>query len=215
MIDIFYDVNSEARVDSAGGNSIADLKLKYQATPTWRVNFLKVDKAAGTATPLDVSAAVAWSAAVDDDFNHTSEPMCRTLDADIDASQAADGIISVPLDANTSTFEAAIASNEKKRDVFFELRGFDAESQEIFSALIKIVAVNTIDPLGGDPPDPVGNFYTKFEVDAIAAGKAGIAGAVDIEITDASSGVILKDRTTSTRYRIFFDNGILSYESIA
>lgn len=215
MIDIYYDVNSEARIDSAGGNSITDLRLKYQSTPTWRIYFKKVDKGAGTIEALDVSGAVAWSAAVDDDFDHASEPMCRTLTAAIDATQAALGIIDVPLDANTETFETAIGSTDKKREVYFELRGFDSSGEEIFSALIKIVAVNTVDPLGGDPPAPVGNYYTKTQVDAIAAGKADKIGADDIEITDATKGYILKDRTTSTRYRLFMENGVLGYESIA
>jgi hypothetical protein len=49
--------------------------------PTWRIFFKNVDSAAGTITAVDVSDAVAWKAAVDDDFDHASEVMCRTLTA--------------------------------------------------------------------------------------------------------------------------------------
>jgi len=215
MIDIYYDVNSESRVDSSGGNSITDLKLKYQSHPTWRIYFKKVDKGAGTITALDVSGAVAWKAAVDDDFDSDSEPMCRTLNENIDASQAALGIIDVPLDADTSTFALAIGTADKKREIYFELRGLDVSGEEIHSALIKIIALNIVDPNTGDPPDPPSDYYTKTQVDAIDAGKADLVGTDDIEITDAAKGYILKDRTTAARYRLFFDNGILSYESIA
>jgi len=214
MIDIYYDVNSDRRIDSSGGNAISDLKLKYQSHPTWRVYFKKVDKAAATVTALDVSDAVAWKAAVDDDFDHTSDPMCRTQDADIDSSQASLGIIDVPLDADTSSFAAAIAALSLKRQVYFELRGFDSLGEEVHSARIEIVALNIVDPNTGDPPDPVSDYYTKVQVDALLTAKAAKVGADDIEITDADAGVILKDRTTATRYRIFMDNGVLSYESI-
>jgi len=36
----------------------------------------------------------------------------------------------------------------------------------------------------------------------------------DIEITDNSKGVILKDRTTGTRYRLYVDNGTLGIEAV-
>lgn len=215
MIDIYYDINTDKQIDSAGGNSFSSPNLKYQSHPTWRVYFKKVDKAANTVTAVDVSTAVAWKAAIDDDFDHASEPMCRTLNENIDSSQAALGIIDVLLDADTSPFATAIAALEKKRQVFFELRGFDITAEEVHSVRIEIVALNIVDPNTGDPPDPPSDYYTKTQVDAIAAGKADKIGAVDIEITDATKGYILKDRTTSTRYRLFMDNGVLGYESIA
>lgn len=201
MIDIYFDVNTEKRVDSSGGNSISDLNLKYQSHPTWRVYFKKVDKAAATVTAVDLSAAVAWKAAVDDDFDHTSEPMCRTLDADIDSSQAAAGIIDVPLDADTSTFAASIGTKANLRQVYFELRGFDSSGEEVHSARIEIVALNIVDPNTGDPPDPISDYYTKVQDDALLAGKADKVGADDIEITDATKGVILRD-SNGVRYRL-------------
>ena len=215
MVNIYYNKNTDRQIDSSGGNSFSAPQLCYQDLPTWRIFFKNVDSAAGTITAVDVSDAVAWKAAVDDDFDHASEVMCRTLDANIDSSQSSLGIIDVLLDANTAPFETAIGTADKKSPVYFQLEGFNTAGKRIHNALIKITATNTVDPLGGDPPNPVGNYYTKTEVDAIAAGKADAIGTDDIEITDADKGYILKDRTTATRYRLFFDNGILSYESIA
>lgn len=43
---------------------------------------------------------------------------------------------------------------------------------------------------------------------------AGIVAVGDVELTDGNRGVIVKDRTTGTRYRIFMNSGVLSTEAV-
>lgn len=48
-----------------------------------------------------------------------------------------------------------------------------------------------------------------------ASSFAAASGTADIEITNSASGLILTDRTTSTRYRLLIDNGIWGIEPVA
>jgi len=157
---ILYDIAQGRRVTSNGVIDRTQLRLGYQSSPTWEIEFVTVEN--GVVTPVDVSGAVAWKAAVDSNFDHTSDPMCRTLDADIDKTEAGDGIIKPTLDANTDTFETAVGTKETIR-AWFELQGLDSEGAVIYEARFEIIASNAIDPAGGTPPDPVGNYYTKTE----------------------------------------------------
>ena len=68
-----------------------------------------------------------------------------------------------------------------------------------------------MDDDGDVSPAPADNYYTKTESDARFA---GLAGAVDIEITDADKGFIIKDRTTGTRYRLAMVNGEPGWEVV-
>ena len=181
MVNIYYNKNTDRQIDSSGGNSFSAPQLCYQDLPTWRIFFKNIDSAAGTITAVDVSDAVVWKAAVDDDFDHASEVMCRTLDANIDSSQSSLGIIDVLLDANTAPFETAIGTADKKSPVYFQLEGFNTAGKRIHNALIKITATNTVDPLGGDPPNPVGNYYTKTEINALLRAGYELQFSVDGE----------------------------------
>jgi hypothetical protein len=179
---ILYDVLQGRRVTAAATISREQIRLGYQSSPTWDIKFVSVDMDEGTVTDLDVSDAVAWKAAVDDDFDHDSDPMCRTLNVDIDSSLAADGIISPRLDAATATFLAAVGESETIR-AWFELQGLDGAGAVIYEARFEVVATNALDPSGGTPPDPVGDYYTKTETDVLLtayqpldAGLTSIAG---------------------------------------
>jgi hypothetical protein len=166
MIDIYYDVVLGQHVDAAGARQTTPPRIAYQSAPTIAVHFVTADPAAGTVTAVDVSAVTSWRAAVDDDFDPATEPMCRTLNADIDATDAATGLILVPLDAATATFLAAMGTEEILRQCWFELVGTNSANKRIFWALTNVYATGALDPAGGDPPDPVGNYWTKDEADA-------------------------------------------------
>ena len=168
---LIFDTITGEQVDSAGQRQTAPPKISYESAPTWAIQFVEADPAAGTVSPIDVSDAVAWRAALDKDWDHTTEPMCRTLDADIDASDAANGIISVPLDAFTETFLDALDGKGRLRDCPFELAGYDYEGRKTYSAIFLVEATGAVDPAGGEPPDPPGNYYTKTEADALLAAK--------------------------------------------
>lgn len=166
-VTLRYDTQTGQLVDEYGARYLRDVRIAYQEAPSWEIIFGVADPVAGTFTPSDVSDAVAWAAAIDDDWDHATTPMVRVLDASIDDSDAATGQIVVALDANTATFVAAVAGVPFLRTTFFELRGLDAGAALIHYARIQIVADNTLDPSGGTPPDPTGNYYTKTETDAL------------------------------------------------
>lgn len=68
---------------------------------------------------------------------------------------------------------------------------------------------NTTDDLLHEIWDGIGN-----GLDQTATGKVDKIGADDIEITDANKGLILVDRTTAIRYRLFVDDGVLGIEAV-
>jgi hypothetical protein len=208
-MELYYDTLTMSQVDSAGGRRFTPLKIAYESAPMWRVRFVEADSAAGTVTSVDVSDAVAWRAAIDKDFNADTDPMCRTLDENIDASQAADGIIDVLLDAFTAPFLAALGDQGRLRDCPFELCGYDYEGKKIYSALVFVEATGSVDPAGGEPPDPPGNYYTKTEINALFA---KLLGSLDIEIDDDGMGLILKDRYDGSRRRLYVASGTVETE---
>lgn len=143
--------------------------IRFATKPTWTIRFC--DVGADAVTALDVSDAVAWRAAVDCDHRIGTEPMCRTLNDDIDHSAAVSGEISIPLDANTETFLAAVDGKESLSS-WFELWGLDGNGEAIYYVKFPIWTGMTIDPVSGEiPPAPVGQWADKTYLEArLAAG---------------------------------------------
>lgn len=167
MLQLNYDIQTGKLVDSEGGRYTRDVRIAYQSRPSWEITFVQVDSAAGTMSAVDVSGAVAWASAVAKDWTHTADPMVRVLNADIDNTDAADGKIIVTLDADTATFQAAVSGQSYIRTPFFELRGLDSSSDLIHYAKFPVIADNILDPAGGTPLGPTGNYYTKTDTDAL------------------------------------------------
>ena len=57
----------------------------------------------------------------------------------------------------------------------------------------------------------IGSLYTKEEINNR---NVATTHTEDITFTVATKGVVLKDRTTATNYRLFVNNGVLSIEAI-
>ncbi len=168
---IIYDYEKDRRINPDGTEDNDKLFISYQDYAKWEVQFRTVTPspdADGTATlvPVDVSDATAWAAALDADWATATDPMCRTLNANIDSSAAANGNISVIMDGNTGPFLTALEAKEGK-DAWFNLRGLNAAAKAIHTARVDIYARNIVDPTGGAPPDPEGNFYDKTDIDAL------------------------------------------------
>lgn len=140
-------------------------------------------------------------------------PCVRVLDADIDDTDKATGVIVVTLDADTATFLNAL-DGEESVDGYFELAGLNSSARTVFYMRIPITLQNILDPNTGAPGAPVSNYHTKIELAALLFDKADKVGAADLEITDSAKGYILKDRTTGNRCRLFVDNGIIGIEEI-
>lgn len=171
-----WDFTNGVRCDSNGILVSKTPDIFYQQHPSWQVSFKT--NAVGTLSALDVSGATAWAAAIDTAYSNSGDPCCRTLNADIDSSGAASGNIVVSLDANTSSFLTAIATAIDGRVAgYFELRGLDGSGEMIYYAYFPVYLRNTLDPSGGTPPDPVGDYYNKAETDALVGAKLSDAAS--------------------------------------
>ena len=170
-MNLYYNTTAQCRVDENNTRIAAKPVIHYGACPTWTIHFFSGDPGQ-TPEAVDLSDIVSWRAAVDSDWNSSTEPMCRTLDADIDASQAADGIISVPVNANTQRYHTVV-NGKQSVPAWFELRGFDDQGNVSLVVLLNITCSNSIDPDGGAEPEPVDNdTATMTWVTAQLAGKA-------------------------------------------
>lgn len=178
----YYDFTNDNRCSAAGVDLTRSRPpLAYQDFASWLIRVR--DTSSGTPATVDLSAATAWRAAVSKGFARPSAPCCRTSAANVDASGAASGDIRVSLDSNTSSFFDALGSNESVT-AFFELAGLDASGRQIYYFRFPIELVNTLDPSGGDPPEPLGDYYSKTEVASLVAGlQAQIAAKLASTIT--------------------------------
>ena len=154
-MNLYYNTTAQCRVDENNTRIAAKPVIHYGACPIWELHFFSGDPSE-TPEIVDLSDIVAWRAAVDSDWNSTTEPMCRTLDEDIDASQAASGIISVPVNANTQRYHTVV-NGKQSVGAWFELRGFDDQGNVTLVVLLNITCSNSIDPTGGAEPEPVDN----------------------------------------------------------
>ena len=154
-MNLYYNTTAQCRVDENNTRIAAKPVIHYGACPTWDLHFFSGDPGE-TPEAVDLSDIVAWRAAVDSDWNSSTEPMCRTLDEDIDASQAEDGIISVPVNANTQSY-LTVVNGKQSVGAWFELRGFDDQGNVTLVVLLNITCSNSIDPDGGAEPEPVDN----------------------------------------------------------
>lgn len=202
---IYYDFNNQYAINDQGARITQNIaKIAYQEAPIFQVNVCTVSNS--TLTAVDLSSATSWASAVNYLFNDAStDPMCRSLNASIDSSLAYDGIVKVQLDANTSTFIAALVNNTShgintvNRDgtlpVFFELRGYNGSGNVIYYISFSILAQGVLDPAGGTPPDPIGNWYTKAEVDGIVNGI--VNGKIDEPVSSTYGDIIAKGTSTA------------------
>lgn len=125
-----------------------------------------------------LSAAYTYQAAVDDDFDHASVVMCKTLNADINVPSdwgsiaPAAGRFAIRLDADTATFDTALGTEQERRACWFELQGFeDGTGDIIFVAQMPFRCYNLVDDGGAVPPEPTEDYYIKAESDARYASK--------------------------------------------
>ena len=121
-MDLYYNLQRQLPVDADNCRINSRPLLFFGERPIWRLHFFQGDPGS-PGSPADLSHVVSLRAAVDTDWISSTVPMCRTVDG-IDKSRAAEGVIGVPLDANTAPFLEKLNA-EKSVNAVFELRGFD------------------------------------------------------------------------------------------
>ncbi len=207
---------TEINIDSVPGTipSAGVIHLTNSSDQSESCAYVSAVDGGGGAWTLTVDTTLAYVYADGDAIQlEDTAPMVRVQDASIDSSDAANGNISVPVDADTATYLNAV-SGEEKINAYFELCGKNAAGKTIYYCRFDIIALNILDPGGGVPPAPIGNYYTEAEIDALLAAKADKVGSDDIEITDSSKGIILTS-ADSSRWRLTVDNdGILNINEV-
>lgn len=187
-MNLYYNTTVQCRVDEFNTRIAAKPVIHFGACPTWVLHFYSGD-AGDSPVPIDLSDIVSWRAAVDSDWNSSTEPMCRTLAADIDSSRKAEGIISVPVNANTQRYLSVVDGKQSVAG-WFELRGFNGSGNVAMVALLNITCSNSIDPDGGAAPGPVDNdtatmTWVRSLVDPLAVRVSALEDAVGYFETQA------------------------------
>ena len=162
---LYINFNTSELTDTTGAKVNAWPTLTYYSCPTWELNF-GVPNESGFLSPVDLTEATAWHAAVDTDFDSNTDPMVRTLSDKIDDSGAASGILKVELDTATSSFFNKINGKERL-PATFEIRGLDSSDKVIYDYHFKIYALGAVDPMGGDPLPVVSGGVTMNDVYAV------------------------------------------------
>ena len=144
---IYVDFDKGTLADAQGGRIMSTPSLQMGAEPTWELHFVGFEQG----TLPDMSDATSLRAAIDTDFLSATTPMVRSLD--IDSTDAASGIIKVPLNTNTETFISKVDGRDAI-PAYFELYGLDSADKVIYDFRFGISCRGTIDYQGG-PALPV------------------------------------------------------------
>ena len=171
-MDIYYELLRKKLID-ANGRAAACPTIHLGEKTTWNLHLRTGSTAA------DLSGIVSWRAAIDKDWSAETDPMCRTV-SNIDTTQAADGILGIPLNANTATFAAAV-NGKRYADATFELRGYDATGDVVLVIQINVQALGAIDPAGVSDLDPV--------PDGMAS-EAWVRAYIANRLIDAPAGIV-------------------------
>jgi len=170
IIKIYYDVTNNV-LRNADGDQIRKEEypfIIYKEQPIVNL-YLVTDESLTAYTGLGAAGEV-YSVAIDNDYDHDSNLMCKTLDVNInlvgdwedDSDLTADpteGEFSVRLNANNSNYQTKIASAQEKSNTQFELQVLDAAGGNlIFVRQIPFRCYNIIDDEGSVPPDLTSTF---------------------------------------------------------
>lgn len=175
---IYFDYTNQKLVNAAGTfQSGVYPSITYQENAVWQIQLYNM--ASGTPVVMNVGDATAWEAVIDYQYDSTSSPMVYTTNANIDASRAASGILTVTLDAETAPFLAALVAKGAGplgTAVCFNLKGYNGSGRVQYLTACQVNAFGMVYPAGTTPPAPASNYYDKGEVDGIVGGLQTIAG---------------------------------------
>jgi hypothetical protein len=194
---VYFDYSKSNLCDASGialGSGVYPT-ISYEEDTVWNVQVFET--LTGSAVAKNMSDAVSWEAAMDKVYNSTTAPMLFTVTANIDATGATTGLLKVDMNADTSTYLAAITAitTDQPLAAFFQLRGYDSGGDILYSIPFKVNALGCVYPSGITPPPPTSNYYTKSAVDGIVAGLQPIA-TLPAAVQAALSGAFTFDATT-------------------
>ena len=151
---IYYNIATQNRCDKFGIVLVGNAPLIcFKQQPEWTLNLLD-----DNGMPYDLTGIESFRAAVDVDFSHSTAPVIRSLDQDIDHTQKSSGILKISLNANTVNFQQAVDGALNKK-AYFELWGLDQNAKTKLYIMFEIRLSSVIDPDGGELPEEVPSDY--------------------------------------------------------
>lgn len=198
---VYYDIVQKRFVYDTTGLELAikdypSITFKEQKIITWNIGRWDSNTRTFTNINLTQFSIRAWQSSVDYDFTTATAPMIRVLNANINSTQAKDGIIIVTYNADTKEFENAVDGQaDGQRKVYIELKGYDGTGKLAFFSrprLSQVYGEMQIDP-GTDPiGETAANYYTKSEGDGrylLKSERTETLGAYVVEATtDVTTG---------------------------
>lgn len=145
MIQIFYDIDTMRRVNADGAPITVLPAFYYNTAPVVQFQFMN------NGTPIDLSGIAGWRAAIDTDFNSSSDPAVRVTADGIDASQSASGILSVTFDCRSAEFLTKL-NNNRTVTAWLDIYGIDGSGISAFIAQMQVQLFSVVDPEQGTPP---------------------------------------------------------------
>ena len=147
-MDLYYNLADQCRCSAQGIRLKTAVCIHYKEKPVWNLHILN-----GSST-VDLSSIAAFRAAVDTDKSASTEVLCRTNNASIDRSLAAQGVLSIPVNANTENFRQAVDGHDSLA-AYFELWGLDSLGDPLLYLVFDIRIMGVVDPDGGSEPEDV------------------------------------------------------------
>lgn len=149
---IYYDYDREQRVTDRGDILWDPVIIAYNDAPLWEIH------ATSTASggPLITEDVVEWRASLDCDMNPENEPMCRTLNNDINVEQTeSETVLRILLSGRTKKFLDTVTGRADGITSVFEIYGLDSNGKAAVRIRIKVSAVMSVDPDGSTLLDPI------------------------------------------------------------
>ncbi len=181
MQNFIYDIDRKVFRNSSGlVRTSFRPSISYGERSVWSIEIQATD-----AGQVSLGGATAWRAAIDQDFNSSTEPMARTTSGiTVDASGEWPVAV-VAIDTLTERF-LSVCDGRQTTPVYFELAGLDANGDTVFYLCFAMDALFPIDPAAAGTLAPVTvTTMTESQVQAIAAA-AGAAAAQDAATSAAA-----------------------------
>ncbi len=176
IFTVWYDVVNKV-IRGSDGSELGKNDYPYivfREKPLMNLHLVTDDQLTAYA---DFEGDEVFSAAIDDDFDHSDAVMCKSDNTQINISgdwggdssgdaSSENGEFSIRLDANTTSFQTKIGTNKELRTAYFELLAFDgSDGTMIASFQMEFNTRNILDDEGTSPPVTVIQNFVWFEKD--------------------------------------------------
>jgi hypothetical protein len=199
QIEVYFDVDNNRLIDS-GGLLASPPSINYKEQPLLLLHLVRADLTAYTG----LLATDVFTAAIDNDFDGTTDLMCLTSNSGINVPgdwasvSVAGGKLSIRLDAFTATFKSKLGTSSQLTNTYFELQAVPLGETYLSSIFrFQIYCNGLVNDGGVTPPEPESDYYTKAQVDANF-----------VELVESSAVTINNSLTATTLLATTFDTNV-------